>query len=293
MNNIDKTIKENKLILPNSTLLEIKNLIKIIDPKLFLYPSTLKKELNQSKQFMQENFSLIKVKHATLEKVNKSLARFSQKKYDIKKYIEYFNSIPRLINPYEIPIKQVLDGYFDGKILTIECNDSKINNQIDYIINNIIITNKTSNYLGTIITHEITHSQLETGKLKIQKNYNSEMLPIFLGLIYSSAIEKKEINTEYIYRLKELEILINYLSKKENLETSKAYQASIYLESSLKALELYNYYSTSNKLKQKELIDLINKIFNNYLILEEFLEKYELTLESAESNLHKSLVKRV
>ena len=140
----------------------------------------------------------------------------------------------------------------------------------------IFVSNYNTHSIQASYLHEITHSQLFVHK-NIENGINGEVLPIFIELVYGYYHNTPQL----LYRLR--------LIKKYLEEYKETKSAEKYINSTFKAIKLFELYVSSNTIG-KEIIDELSKVFDYDIVLEEVLDKYEISLDNYRPSL-KELIK--
>lgn len=197
------------------------------------------------------------------------------------------SSVLRVIanSPFSIPIvEEHTKSIFGGSVIEFFPDD--LNKTLfKGIVLGIPYTEQTS----VSYVHEITHTELDSLPGIVSDYYNSEVLSIFLELLYAYSSNENLLRVNDSNRILEL---INMLEtvltpSKENHDT--LLEGSKYICSTLKAFALFiKYYYGSSNLK-KEILTRIQNVFDGDLQLEEMLSKYDITYESSQDE--KSLKK--
>jgi len=86
---------------------------------------------------------------------------------------------------------------------------------------------------------------------------------------------------------RDINILEEYSKKNNNISLDNALKCTMYLESEMKAIELFELYLSSTQNIKQDIINYIQKIFNGEMIVEELLAKYNITLKSSYQYLKK------
>ena len=190
-------------------------------------------------------------------------------------------------NPYKIPLTYIdSKDIFTGSLYEyFPPYSDKIIFQTIYL--NRIITELTS----ATYVHELTHTQIDSLSGCLSNYYDAELLSIFLELVHSHSIDQ----TENLLRINDSRRILEMLTVSERLLSTPRTQEEIlfedfkYLNSGLKAYNLfYLYYYGTTELK-KEILDSVNEVFKGNITLEDLLKKYEITYENSqdEKNLKK------
>lgn len=291
---------EYKLIKPTKKLILTSEAIdELRKETIRLYHMELKDAILESENFLKSHFHLQKILHATNACLNEELSKYNFK--DIYHVEQVLKKVAQKIDPYQLPIVLLENqDYRYGNIEEISPNysDLKLYKIAPIIYERICLGKIPTNSTGGIISHEITHSQIDNHKNITKSFYNHEVIPIFLQLVHN--LEKKEdgidLEIDKIFRTIEISDLITelnaYYQNKQAKITDNLLNATKYLESTLKAFRLFETYINSNIRIKNDILDTIQKIFNGEKTVEYLLEKYHITLKSSVKLLQKQYIKR-
>lgn len=183
-----------------------------------------------------------------------------------------------LDNPFNIPIvEEKIKSVFGGSVIEFfPPNLDKI--LFKGIVLGIPYTEQTS----VSYVHELTHIELDSVPKVVSEYYNSEVLSIFLELVYSYHTSENLLRINDSNRILELINMIEQVLIYPEKEHDKLLEGSKYIYSTLKAITLFiNYYYGSNNIK-KEILFQIQQVFDGAIQLEEMLTKYDITYESSQ-----------
>lgn len=183
-----------------------------------------------------------------------------------------------LDNPFNIPIvEEKIKSVFSGSVIEFFPPDfDKI--LFKGIVLGIPYTEQTS----VSYVHELTHIELDSVPKIVSDYYNSEVLSIFLELVYSYHTSENLLRINDSNRILELINMIEQVLIYPEKEHDKLLEGSKYICSTLKAITLFiNYYYGSNSIK-KEILFQIQQVFDGAIQLEEMLTKYDITYESSQ-----------
>ena len=176
------------------------------------------------------------------------------------------------ISPFEIP-----PTIFDSKGIKyksyIKYYEAQFNNILIPVVNSIYLT--SCNLLETVYAHEITHTQY----IKEDPIYN-ELLPIFVELLASDYFNQNEQET--ILRLGDLLSCLKYLRylfySNKKIKITLLNKINTYVESTLKALMLYNLYKNESLSSSRaRIIDDINDAISYKISLNDLLSNHNIT----------------
>lgn len=144
------------------------------------------------------------------------------------------------------------------------------------VFKNISLTNKNiNNTITETYIHEICHTQIPTQTFGKLTNFNDELFPIFIELLYSINNQK---NNMILSRLNNLNKSIKlYYEYHDTNMFEYVYRSIKYIESTLKAfMLLYLYDTETNASAKSRIIDDIQSIMDSNLSIKDFLLKYDI-----------------
>lgn len=258
------------IIIPSKELLNIKDLIDTNNTSTILpQPRKLRYVLTRSRDFLDSHFQIKEVPYYHETKIGPLC---------IEKY--------GTIHPYGLPITRIKgeDSFYGSLREVLDFQDGIITKQS---YKGIELAKKTTDLSALSYTHEITHSQLNHVKGLIADYSNIEFLSIFLETLQSYETSDKLLRIHDSERLSELAGIINELEKYHTSteEDIKAVlvEGSSYAESTLKAYNLFIRYYNSFLAIRKEILNDIQKIFNQEISVEDFLTKHEITFDNSQN----------
>lgn len=250
-----------------------------------------------SRKFLESKFRLYDVPFATDSMVIKKLDG-----KDISsslELVELYNSAGILISPFKVPVNYVDKPYYYGltELQKTDCFDEDFLQRMTNFVKSIQLSNKISEFSSLCHIHEVVHLQTERIKGIVTSYLNSEVLSIFLELVY--AFEHDESGSmfrrSYLNRLNyffvEFDDLFKYEqngSKKE-LEF-KAAISSKYIVSILIAFNLFDLYLKGGTLLRKVIMSKIQEVFDGKSTLEEILTELGI---SYETSIKKDMITKV
>lgn len=262
--------KEPEILIPDQSIIEISHILDT--PYLEYLPipkDTLKNTKNSTISFYETFFKLQRVPF-----------------YVEKKYGPFKIEKQGDIHPFALPIKREKDvdeffGSLNEVIFMIEPYKTIYYKSLS-LPKNITEVTKLA------YTHEIAHSQLNHVRGLIQEFYNTEVVSIFLELVHALELNDGEylLSAHDSIRLTELKSIIDeldkYHSRKEEPEIKKVLiEGSLYLQSTLQAYNLFIRYYYGNINTKKELLQGIQRLFNQELTLEELLSSLDISYENS------------
>lgn len=276
ISNSYQVVTTTKDFIPLKLALEANTLNRI-----FIKKASLQEVKKESADFMNNTFKLHNLLHTTSEEINASLEkRIINSEEDI---LEVFNSLGYEIDPYSLPIVLLDKNWEYGAISTpiIHLKDKALLLRENTVYSHIVLSRQITNFTGKFITHEITHSQIDSNKRVVKYYQNYEVIPIFIELIHAFLADNKNITSaSIILRLNSLLEKIIYFERKTNNEiTEFDVEQSVYLISTLKVLNLYEIFIDSPSTKKQAIINQIQNIFDGKITVEELLEKENISME--------------
>lgn len=249
--------------------------------------STLQRIRKESEEFMKSNFNIHKISHATVKEMKKFLK--PRRNLSIQAMINEYNRFGKEVDPYELPIQQISKKYWYGYLAEIGPNQAieEFYLKTKTIFSHITLSKVITNCTPQILSHEIAHSQLNSIKGSIKSYYNYEVIPIFVEYLHS--LDKdytlQEFNLEKQRRFNGISKYIYYLNNSYEEKNSSVSRTSIiytmYLESEMKALRLFDIYLNSSVSTKKEILSFIQRIFDGDKTVEELLSKYNIDLRGS------------
>lgn len=288
--------KEYRIMVPSKKIvLGAKEFLKCKFQVKMYKTNDLEKAQKESENFMKRNFKLHKIYQST----ESDFAAFVRENRSLDKteFIEAYNKYGSLIEPYLLPLNLVDEYFWFGYIYELGVNHAveEFFTKTNLIFSRILISNIITNFTPSIITHEITHSQLDSVRGSIKSFYNTEVLPIFINMLHHLENDKSNLEVEKIIRFEEISreiiALMRYELDEERLKLSMAFNHTMHIESVLKAFYLLDVYVNSNKSIQFDIKDFIQNIFDGKNTLEELLEIYNINLEDSTEFFIKSVSK--
>ena len=146
----------------------------------------------------------------------------------------------------------------------------------------VFINNHSSYCIEESYVHEMVHTQLVYGRNVINYRY-IEILPIFFEILKGHSLDKDSI----CYRLKRYADSINSYMNTNNDDIRRI--SSTYIDSTLKAIDLYDLYINSSYQVKKELLKDIQDIFYFELTIDDLLKKYAINYDNFKPSLQRLL----
>ena len=239
-----------------------------------------------SKEFMSSLYRLHNVGYLPDEKLEDALLYF-EFNY-LRELIDYYNSLATLVDPYRIPIKYTDDsdeGLLLVQTIPIEDDDGKtlkVYGMIDVFFKKYSFGKKNQLNYSTSLTHEVTHTQLESNKGIIRDFYNGEVISIFNELL-----QAYNTNQELFLKLLANRVYVNSIEcirifhpRTDEFHRALAFR---YVYSALKAFELLELYINGNSGIKREIISSIQSNFDGDNLVEDTLSRFDITTRSCTS----------
>lgn len=242
--------------------------------------------LKESKVFLRERFVLHKVPYA--DEVMLKLKLHGRIVSEEKDLLRLYNKVGIKVDPFEIPIRYVKEPYYYGNVslLTNLSDDEEFLKNMKLFFKSIDLGHRTNEMTGVCYVHEIVHTQVESLKGIVREYYNSEVLSIFMELLYANSrspeLFKETLKNRINMFLTEFHSLYNYLTNKENTYDKWHNIISCkYIVSTLKAFKMYDMYVRENEFGKSNILWLVQKVFSGIKSLEDILDELGITYENS------------
>ena len=283
---------EFKIIKPSKKLILIgEKLEDLANATYHLESMPIEEATIHSENFMRNNFNLHKVPYAD-DDFDKELS-----KVEIEEEEDLLQILPnyyRMIDPYELPQNLIHEDFRGGELSEIffdSLEKEEVLRKIPVLFSSINLTFNTSNSTIGSISHEITHTQINSTKGSCKSFYNNEVLSIFLQLLSLRNYDENLSEMEKSFRLLDIQALTEFLSTEKQSDDSPSYldamESSQYLESTLKALNLYDCYLKLSQAGRTNMLNDINRILKGEKTVEDLLNKHDITLKESVKKLEK------
>lgn len=242
--------------------------------------------LKESKVFLRERFVLHKVPYA--DEVMLKLRLHGRIVREEKDLLRLYNKVGIKVDPFEIPIRYVNEPYYYGNVslLTNLSEDEEFLKNMKLFFKSIDLGHKTNEMTGVCYVHEIVHTQVESLKGIVREYYNSEVLSIFMELLYASSrspeLFKETLKNRINMFLTEFDSLYNYLANQNNsFDKWHNIISCKYIVSTLKAFNMYDMYVRENEFGKSNILWLVQKVFSGIKSLEDILDELGITYENS------------
>lgn len=236
-----------------------------------------------SKAFMSSLYRLHKIGYLDDETIEDMLLNYNF--YSMKDLAEYYNSLATFIDPYRLPIEytnDTIDGLLYVQSISQEDNEDnlKLFRDLNVFFQKLQFGKKGTINFPLSLTHEITHTQLDSNKGIIRDFYNGEVLSIFNELLHAYNISYDLFLSNLTFKLKNiaLECLKIYTLSVDDFDKATSFK---YIYSTMKAIQLLELYINGNSGIKKEINSSIQSNFDGDSLVEDTLRKYDINLRSA------------
>lgn len=280
-----KNFREKKL---NDRLVDyVTNSLELDLPFESMRPKSTKRGFRRdSKDFMTSYYRLHDVGYLSDEKVEDAVLYFEFSR--LKELADYYNSLATFVDPYKIPIEYTDDsdeGLLCVQSIPTEDDDEttlKLYGLINVFFKNYSFGRKNPLSYTTSLTHEVTHTQLESHKGIIRDFYNGEVISIFNELL-----QAYNTNRELFLKLLANRVFNNSLERIRIFSpTTNEFDKALafrYVYSSLKAFQLLELYINGNSGIKREIISSIQSNFDGDNLVEDTLSKFDINTRSCTS----------
>lgn len=249
----------------------------------------------RSEKFMKKHFKLQPIFHLTSAEKDELDKMLNSK--DNKNAKTYLINNLKIIDPYKLPIKvekKKVSGNSSCHIFDIALYEKNKLKKTFVINEKITIDDYITNESSYTLTHEITHSELETLENSYTNKFNSEVLSILLECLNefdekgrlkdNISLKRRQLNLANL-----LNILFLYNRDKKYCSSDYATEANIYFESTIQALDLYDKFINSTSANQNKIIKSIQEIFDGEKSVEKLLSENKISIKESTNNFCKKI----
>ena len=135
--------------------------------------------------------------------------------------------------------------------------------------------------------HELTHSQLISVKGICEDILNSEALPIFMEMIFSTFFDKSGKAFDILTRSRLMDVgeRLNLIITEPVLSYEERVTSDYYIQSIIVSANLLNIYYGSSECVRREMLDDVNSVFSGRRTVEDMLKKYDSDIDSIPKDL--------
>ena len=248
--------------------------------------------LRDSKVFLRNKFILHKVPYADEVMIKLKLhGRLVRSENDL---IKLYNGVGRLVDPFELPVRFVNEPYYYGNVsLCTNISDNpEFLKHMKIFFKSIELGHKTNDMTGVCYVHEIVHTQLESIKGIVKDYYNSELLSIFMELVYAYekgiVLLRETLKNRINMFLTEFHSLYNFISSKDITEDGLWHNviACKYIVSTVKAFHLFCNYYIGDDIEKNNILWEIQSVFSGRKSLEDVLDILGITYQNSLEQTH-------
>lgn len=248
--------------------------------------------LRDSKVFLRNKFILHKVPYADEVMIKLKLhGRLVRSEQDL---IKLYNGVGRLVDPFELPVRFVNEPYYYGNVsLCTNISDNpEFLKHMKIFFKSIELGHKTNDMTGVCYVHEIVHTQLESIKGIVKDYYNSELLSIFMELVYAYekgvVLLRETLKNRINMFLTEFHSLYNFISSKDITEDGLWHNviACKYIVSTVKAFHLFCNYYIGDDIEKNNILWEIQSVFSGRKSLEDVLDILGITYQNSLDQSH-------
>lgn len=248
--------------------------------------------LRDSKVFLRNKFILHKVPYADEVIIKLKLhGRLVRSENDL---IKLYNGVGRLVDPFELPVRFVNEPYYYGNVsLCTNISDNpEFLKHMKIFFKSIELGHKTNDMTGVCYVHEIVHTQLESIKGIVKDYYNSELLSIFMELVYAYekgvVLLRETLKNRINMFLTEFHSLYNFISSKDITEDGLWHNviACKYIVSTVKAFHLFCNYYIGDDIEKNNILWEIQSVFSGRKSLEDVLDILGITYQNSLDQSH-------
>ena len=248
--------------------------------------------LRDSKVFLRNKFILHKVPYADEVMIKLKLhGRLVRSENDL---IKLYNGVGRLVDPFELPVRFVNEPYYYGNVsLCTNISDNpEFLKHMKIFFKSIELGHKTNDMTGVCYVHEIVHTQLESIKGIVKDYYNSELLSIFIELVYAYekgvVLLRETLKNRINMFLTEFHSLYNFISSKDITEDGLWHNviACKYIVSTVKAFHLFCNYYVGDDIEKNSILWEIQSVFSGRKSLEDVLDILGITYQNSLEQTH-------
>ena len=248
--------------------------------------------LRDSKVFLRNKFILHKVPYADEVMIKLKLhGRLVRSENDL---IKLYNGVGRLVDPFELPVRFVNEPYYYGNVsLCTNISDNpEFLKHMKIFFKSIELGHKTNDMTGVCYVHEIVHTQLESIKGIVNDYYNSELLSIFMELVYAYekgvVLLRETLKNRINMFLTEFHSLYNFISSKDITEDGLWHNviACKYIVSTVKAFHLFCNYYIGDDIEKNNILWEIQSVFSGRKSLEDVLDILGITYQNSLEQTH-------
>jgi len=210
---------------------------------------------------------------------------------NVKDSLDFFNQINLNLNEVEDINCRFVKVRDIETIIDPSYSKSRLVRQIfscDQHISRIILGNNDSDIVNGSYLHEVVHTQVHKyGYIpQVEKDYNVEVLPMFIELLYAQLNNIDKIKLRRISLLKDyIPDYLLYFEENEDVSKNDKDKSERYIKSFLQATHLLTLYKELDEYNRSRMIEEISKVFSSYNTVEDMLKLYNIKYENSAYDL--------
>lgn len=271
------------------------NRFKQIDFRTITPPSITRSDVfNRTKSFLKSLFKLSNIKRLTNTRLKTKLKNNNCN--SLGELVELYNFSHDDIPPFSLPVhfneEETIYGLLLVQYLPIE--DKKTFYEVIKYLNicfvNIVLSKKVNDLTTSFFAHEIMHTQFAEKGI-IENIYNSEVVSIFVELLYAYTKNKTNYSFLIAHRINHISLVFTKMYNEG--ESKGIYNYCIwgkYIVSTIKAFNLLDRYINGSIQDKKDIIKNIQKVIDKERTLEDTLDRLDI---SYDNSTDPKIVKRI
>ena len=245
--------------------------------------------IQKTKTFFYNNFSLRDILYMSHDMTVELCEDFlSNSNDDLDGFQNKLNDISKTISPFDLPISYIKGATIFGNLLNemLLIRDEQFMKEQQIRFSELQLGARITPFTSILYGHEIIHTQLEGIKGSIENLHNREVLPIFMENVLSFEFDSNNelLRQNMFIRYKDMLNDMLRLAEPEFYMDTDLHLASGYINSVLKASNLFDKYVSSSLEERSKMLHSVQNVFDGKCTVEDFLCYYDVTLENS-SNL--------
>ena len=239
-------------------------------------------DYNFNKKYVINSINLWKELGISLHNIN--VLKFGRRENSYKKVNKRFFESFQENDPSRLRLKFKKILQWNSHIFFLEVDEEEYKGIVFYRITLPKVEKKLA---ATVYAHEMTHSQLLTRDGGTMSIFNEEMIPIFMEYVFASIQEDPTNNLRYVQngRLMRINKMINLFRFGNSINYLNRVDYEKYIISSIQAIRLFNIYYNGSETIKKEILSDINKVLNGEIIVEDIINKYNVSYDCKKPSL--------
>lgn len=241
-----------------------------------------------SRKFLESKFKLYDVPFATDAMILEGLK--DKEISSIGELVSIYNDIGVYLDPFKVPVYYVNKPYYYGvsSLQATDCFNEEFLRQKKNFVQLIELSKTTSEFSSLCHVHEVMHLELERLKGSVTSILHSEVLSIFMELVYayehdnSGALLRKDSLIRLNYLLYEFnELYTRYTANPDEKVDLRNVFSSKYISSILVAFNLFDMYFNGDEIFRKYIMNRIQSVFDGNRTLEDILNELGISYDSS------------